>query len=480
LTNNSNKLKSLIHINIANILKNVYGVARVKVTAILLGVTGVGILGQLFSMYSLETRLSSFGIDAIFVSKLSKIDFEENQTDYMNIISSLFFLVLLINFILIFLFFYFSKELTLLLFDDSKYESIFLYTVILAPFFSLSYFFEMITQSKGDYSSLVKGRNIGSLLALFLVFPLIKIYSYYGILLSILIMICGSGIYFLYINLQYIKLISLKRLKYAKTVISEILKIGFIDIGRKISVFVSLIVFRIFIVQFLGMDQNGYFQSVWSITLYLNVFIGAFTSYYYPVIGKVNDKSQLNNVINENLYFLLLYIFPLTGLIIIFPDWILTLLFSAEFVTMKYYLAILVFFKLCEAIYMFYNITFIAQTMLRAFLFTEVLRSMILIFTSYFLINEYQLSGAIISVISMEIGSILILIYYIKKNPAFLPSKKLSIFMIKMFVLLLLLLIPTNEFIIYKIIKMLVFIIGTHYIINLRKYFQLLKTIFVK
>ncbi len=480
MTNHSNKFKSLLQINFANILKNVYGIVRIKVTAILLGVTGVGILGQLFSLFSLETRLASFGIDAILVSKLSKLNFEDNKTDYMNIISIVFFLVLLINLVIILLLFSFAEQLTVLLFDDIEYESIFIYTVILAPFFAIAYLMEMITQSKGDYSSLVKGRNIGSILALISVFPLIKLYSYYGILLSLFIMICGTGIYFLYINSRYVKLISFRRLINAKSILPEILKIGFVDVSRKISVFVSLVIFRIFIVQFLGMEQNGYFQSIWSITLYLNIFIGAFISYYYPIIGKTKNKLQLNCVINENLYFLLLYIFPLVALIIIFPDWILTLVFSEEFEVMKYYLIILVFFKLFEAIYMFYNMTFIAQTMLKAFLFTEILRSVILVVTSYFLINEYQLFGAVLSIISMQVGSILILAYYLKMNPIFLPTKKTSILIIKIFILLALLLIPTNEYLYFKLIKLSVFIMGTHYIINLKKYYLILRTILIK
>ncbi len=480
MINYSNRLKSLLSINIANILRNIYGIVRVKVTAILLGVMGVGILGQLLTFYSLETRLASFGIDTIFVSKLSKINFEENKTDYMNILSVLFFLVLLINLIIVLMLFCFAKELSILLFDDINYKSIFIYTIILSPFYSFSYLLEMITQSKGDYSSLVTGRNIGSLLALISVFPLIKFYSYYGILLSLFIMICGSGIYFLYINSRYVKMISFRRLIYAKSILPEILKIGFVDVGRKISIFFSLIIFRIFIVQFLGMDQNGYFQSIWSITLYLNVFVGAFISYYYPIIGKTKSKLRLNDLINENLYFLLLYIFPLVALIIIFPDWILSLIFSKEFEVMKYYLSILVFFKLFEAIYMFFNITFIAQTMLKAFLLTEFLRGIILIVASYFLINEYQLFGAVLSIISMQVGSILLLLYFLKKNPIFLPSRKTNILIIKIFVLLLFLLVPTNEYLVFKIIKLLVFIIGAHYIINLKKYYLILRTIFIK
>lgn len=462
-------LKHVFWLNFASILRNFYGIVRAKATAVFLGVLGVGILGQILTFYTVQNRIGSVGLDALLINRLGKLSKEDKSGQSYFIFNALLLLII-INLIFVVTISLFNKVLTKWIFVEDVYTKVMFLLIFLTPFYSIFYIFETITQANTDFKSLVRGRNIANISGLASIIPLIYLWKEMGIILSLYVFVFSGGVYFVFVNKDLLSRFSFKYFNNIKKFLFDYLQIGLTDLSRKVLVVISLMFFRIWIVQFLGIKQNGLFQAVWSILYYPDIFIGAFGTYFFPIISKAINKDELKGVINTNLEYLLFLMFPIVTIVMLFPDIILVLLYNKDFLQMALYLRLVMFFKFFESIYIMYNLTFLAQTKLKAFITTESIRSLILIGFSYISIRGLGLPGAILSIVIMQIASIMVMFYFIIKNPNFHFSKDLLNKILVFVFLLAILFIPLEFNVILRIIKISIFLILFLKMVGLGKY----------
>ena len=473
-----NNVKYLLGLNITSIIRNLYGILRAKATVLLLGVFGVGILGQIFTFYSVHSRLVSFGVDTFLINRLGKINLTESKDEYY---STIYFSLIILFFVNVFFIFISLALLNILnqwIFDDVIFKPILLLLILLGPVYTVCYIFEIITQARTDFKRLIIGRNIGNAAGIISFVPLIIYYGYSGIIYSLYAFVISSGIYFLIINKDILKNFSFKALINVNDFFKIFFKLGLTDMSRKTIVFISLMVFRVFIVQFLGIEANGLFHAVWSISFYPDIIMAAFVSFYFPIISGAKNNEEVRTLMKTNFEYINYMMFPFIAVIMLFPDLFLTLLYDKSFAILDFELKILVYFKFFQAIYFFYSITFLGTTHLKAFLISEIARNISLIIFGYILIPFLEIKGAVLSIVLMQIISILATCYFLKKYTYFrmpLSSFKATI---KFVFLLSLLLIPLHVSKTTQIIAVIIFLIFTIFIIDTRKYIKLLKEIF--
>ena len=113
-------------LNITSIIRNLYGLVRGKVTALLMGVQGVGILGQINAFFALQGQITNLGFNTILVNRLGKIDINKDKNSYLQILLFTLLVIFCANFILLFFFIAFKHEFSLILFSNNKYSDVFL------------------------------------------------------------------------------------------------------------------------------------------------------------------------------------------------------------------------------------------------------------------------------------------------------------------------------------------------------------------
>lgn len=471
------KFLYIFGLNLTSIFRAIYGLIRGKLTAILLGVTSVGILGQILTVFTLQIRISSFGIDALLINRIGKIDRNKNISEFNSFISNSIFYLLLLNILFLIGIFFFINDLSFMIFASHNYNWVMYLLVILMPLYSSFYFLETISQAKTDFKYLIIGRNISNLAAIITIFPLIFYFGEIGIIYSIYVFVISGGIYFIIINRDIFSIFSFKYLSNWKSYLPLFFQISLSDLFRKLIIVISYMIFRIWIVKYIGMHENGLFQSIWSISYYPEIFIGALGAYFYPIVSTAKNQ-ELREVINSNVQYLIYLIFPIISLVIIFPDYILKILFDQKFVNMYSYLQLIMFFKFFDALYIFYNLAFLAQSKLKEFLLTEMLRGIVLSIFSLYLVKSNGLEGAIFSIILMQISSLLLLVYFVSQDNRFYLSSETIREYIKFTFLLLLLLIPVEKFFIFRVIKICLFLILSIFSINFKKYRVVIISIF--
>ncbi|MBD3224960.1 MAG: hypothetical protein GF313_09530 [Caldithrix sp.] len=465
-----NKVKSIIQLNLSSILRNLFGLIRSKITALLLGIEGIGVLGQVITFFNVQNKIVSFGTDTIIVNRLAKLNEATDKENHDSIVIFSFIFLLLTNLVYITVTLIFNDRLTILLFDDIKFKYITGLIIIVGPLFAISHNFEVLTQSKAKFTYLAIGRNFGSILAILLVFPLIFYFHYWGIVLSLYVFVLGSGLYFFFINWDFLKRIKLYNIKNIYTNINFLLKLGLTDIVRKLLFFLSLLIFRIIIVQKSGIKVNGLFQAAWSISAYTEIFIAAFISFYFPVISNAQNGQTIKKKIQNNLNALIYIIFPIIALIMLLSDFLLFFLYNEAFLQMELSLRILAYSRFFQAIYLFYLITLLSQSKLKEFLMGETIRSFSLVISAYILVPMYSLHGAIISTVISQVLPLLSVFIMIMKMNDFLPSVKEYKLFFRVSILLFILLIPYDNNWVFRGILAILFISLTFLIIDLNKY----------
>ena len=470
------KVKYLSGLNLTSIFRNLYGIVRAKFTTIFLGIYGVGILGQISTFFGVQNRLVTFGVEAFLINKIPKIHGDDRQKEIISILYQSFLVLVIINLILLAISVLLIEYLTKLIFVDSKFELLFILLILLGPVYAVANIFEIISQAKSNFKALIIGRNIATLFGIVSFIPLVMFYEYYGIVYSLYIFTISGGIYFLLINRNLLHFSNLKYFFYVKNFLSYFMKIGFTDMSRKILVFVSLMVFRIFIVQFLGVEQNGLFQAIWSISLYPDIIIGAFVTFYFPTISGAMNKNELKHRINNNFEYAYYLVLPVLAIIMIIPDIFLLLFFDGSFLVVEYDLKLLIFFKIFQIIYTFFTITFLGQTYLRRFLVSEVVRTFSLVLPGYILIPLFALKGAVLSIIIMQCISVIPIVVILIRDSDFRIEYRYFKELIKASFLLVILIIP-HEGILIRIGAFAAFVILAYFLLDLSKYKHILKTI---
>lgn len=467
-----NKYKNVIYLQISSVLRNLVSIIRGKLVAIFLGVEGLGILGQITTLITVQNRLVSFGIDTVLINRINKIN---NNTELNRVVFLSFNILIATNLIYLTIAFIFQDFLSKTIFGDIGFKAIFLFTIILGPIYSITYFFEVLSQAKMNFKTLVFGRNVSSIFTIIISIPLIYYLRYYGIIISFIILFIGSGIYFFSKNFENILNSFATKYDQLKNEYKVIVTLGLTDITRKIIVFLSLLVFRVIIIQQLGIEDNGYFQSIWSISFYINIFVGAFVLYYFPSISKEYSREEIKLIINENYNILLYTLFILISVVLIFPEWLLLILYSKDFILMSDSLKILTFLKYFEGLYIFISITLLGQTKLRDFLFVEIIRYSSLIFSAVYFIKYFNFNGIIFSIIIMQISSVVLVLLLSRKNKLLLLSKRNIINTSGIILVSTIFLIPFELNLWLKIAVILLYFFLIRYFIDFNQFIKIIK-----
>lgn len=451
-----------------NIFQNIIGILRSKILAIVWGIAYVGILGQLITLFNLQSKIVSFSSEVALVSMLGK----DSNKHKNSIILSAFLLVAVSNIIFLSLIFIFSKEISVYLLKSTAGNKYIIWLGLLGPLYSLNIFLESLYRADKNFRFLAKIKSVSLLLTIISIVPLTYYYGIWGIIISFNVWFISSIIFFLPAKINTFRF-TVQDLKNLKFNFIPFLKICLSDITRNISILLSLMLLRIFVVQFLDIIQAGYFQAVWSISNYINILISGYAYYFFPVISSLEKNNELNREINSSFETLIHIVFPFFAFIFLLPELILYLLYSKDFIIAAEYLGWLTFGKLFETVYLFYITILVAQNRLKMFVSLEAIRGVLIVISPLLLIYFFGFAGCIYGVLISQIVSGFILFLIIIRNKVLKLNNSLINILTKITVGFLIIQFIPNGNIIYFILRLLIIIVLFYFTLKIDKYFKL-------
>jgi O-antigen/teichoic acid export membrane protein len=325
-------------------------IIRSKFIAILLGPTGMGIMGLLSSTTVFVSQLTNFGLGVSSVKNVAAANGTGNEVRIATIVIILRRLVWITGTLGALITLVLSSWLSQLTFGNHDYTIAFIWISSTVLFNQLTNGQLIILQGLRKLQYLAKANLSGSFLGLLITIPLYYKFGVDGIVPSIII----ASIISLLFSWFFARKISIKPVKVSQTRTiaegKEMLTMGFmISMSNVLFLGVSYIV-RIYLSRHGGVEQVGLYNAGFAIiNSYTGLIFVAMGTDYYPKLSAVAHSNILSKqTINQQAEVSLLILAPILIVFMVFIKWVVIILYSSQFIAvsvMIYWAALGIFFK---------------------------------------------------------------------------------------------------------------------------------------
>lgn len=306
-----------------------------KILAIYVGPAGYAALGQFQNAVQMITTFAS-GAISTGVTKYTAEYHEDEQRQRMvwRTAGTIAFTGSMIASLLVV---FFSKLLAQVFLNDESYSGVFIWFGITLVLFVFNTLLLAILNGKKDIHRFVVANIAGSLFAL-LVTSLLSIkYGLYGALIALAVYQSLS----FFITLYLCSKVSWFRFSYFfgridKDTAKNLGKFTAMALTSAACIPVSHMLIRNHVGETLGWDAAGYWEAMWRLSsAYLMLVTTTLSVYYLPKLSELKDSTAIKNEI-INGYKIIFPVAAVCGLCIYLArDFIIRILFSAEFAGME-------------------------------------------------------------------------------------------------------------------------------------------------
>ena len=386
------KLTSLNAINV--LLKIGSGLITSKIMALIIGPTGILLVGNARNFLSTIENISSLGFQKGVVKYTAEN--AENEIQTKRILSTLFYTIIAAAIITGSILLVTSNYYSVLLFQTTTYRFFFQILAFLMPLYIGSILLISILNGRNKYNWVINLSIFGSVLSLIITLAGIYFFQTKGALMSLIIvpvllsviswyLVFKEKPFFEFIKISYFDLSVLKSFSHYSlmALVSGIIgPIVYIAIRNEIANQSIL--------------DSGNWEALNRISNYYLLFVNTILMvYYYPKLVMANTKIETQKVFTD-FYKQILPMFILGMLLFYFlKDWLIPLLLSDDFLKIKelvFWQAVGDIFKVISWIL---GLQFFAKKLTRAFIITEIISLIILYCSSQYFINGFGVVGAV-------------------------------------------------------------------------------------
>ena len=324
------------------------GLIRVKLSAIYLGVKGVGILDQLLFFAQQTASFTMMSLPEGMVKQIAeKKDKEEinkvissTLKGYLLIVSIIFLLVMLVMIT-------FSDLASISIFGSSDLLYVYFIALLCIPILILNSIPFAILKAFKATKDIAKARTIIVLINLVIILPLIIKFGLNGMLFYVLLSYFNTlciNFYFAkkrYISEYEITFASIRNAKVSSSKMKELL--AFATFGATVGVFaiVSELIIRSILVTNIGIESIGLYSPIIMLaSLITGILLPAFSTYLYPRFCEFETLSDVSDLINVGIRIGTIILIPFVLIIIPMRSYLIQFIYSNEFVSSSDYLPI--------------------------------------------------------------------------------------------------------------------------------------------
>ena len=403
--------------SISTLVKMVAGFVSVKIVSVIIGPSGVALVGQLNNFSTILLTLATGGITSGITKYIS--EFKDDEQSVKSYIGTSLWITLILSiicsFILLFGASFFSKKILL----DQKYFYVFLIFGITIFFYSLNTLFLAIINGFKYFGVYVKISILSSFFGLALSLILVLTLGVSGALINA---VTSQSLIFVvtvifcwrkklsFLNKKYLfsKFDKLKAFQYSKYSLMTIISTFGVPVGQ--------LVLRSYVINKFGIELAGCWEGMNRLSnMYLMVITTSFSVYYMPRLSELRDVVEIKHEITRAYKILIPCMIFGFGAIYLMKNIVVNILFSPEFAPMvrlfKWQL-LGDFFKISS-----WLIAFLmqAKAMTKTFCITEIIFSAFYIGMAYLLTSYlgFGIEGIVIGYLINYIVYMLIMYLFV-------------------------------------------------------------------
>lgn len=443
-------IKNTSFMMVSKIAQFVAGLITTKLTALFLGITGVGIINQL---NFLTQKISEFTTLSMAEAVVKQIAENKNEKNAKEIISSAFksyiILVTLFSVISIIILLLFSKALSNYVFGNEDLLSYFFIAVFTFPLLIIGSIPFAILKGYRDIK-LISQIRIGIIIInLIFAVPLIYFYRLEGAVVYVPISYLVDMIFHftiaqkLYFKKLGISIKSISKASFRSDFVKELFHFSGFGITVGTYGIFSEFTCRSIVVSHLGINQIGLYSPIimWA-SVITGFLLPALSTYLYPRFCELKEKSEIVGLLNDALRLGSIVILPLILIGIPFREIIISLFYSKEFISAAKFLP---YHFLGLIFYVWFYVFAQAMTptgRIKQHGFFQILYFSLDMLVTYYFVNKYGLYGWMLKHLISPLVFFIVYAIYSYKIMGFRVLKENIIFMgfalISSFLLLLL------------------------------------------
>ncbi len=367
--------------------------ARTKCIAMMLGPAGTGFLAPLAIFFEAVRLWGDLGSRRGVIKQVAEEGFNGNPTSrYKEIVSASLSLGMISSVIVSSAIAFFSPQLSHFFYKDSSHTPYIIFVAFLLPFASLATVIASILKGNLDYVAYAKSTLMAYGIA-FLTTPfIIYFYGLWGGMITLGLFFVSPLFVYLAFNLKKRFLYFSRRINFH--VLKEQISYGTLQIYQDSWTHILRMATAVWIVNGLGLSAMGIFQAVMTFaSVYLAVPIQAMSGYVFPLVAASKTDQEVDLAINESLRFLMFILVPVITGIMIFPEWMILLFFSEDFLAAIPILQIQLLSTLFVLMAFSYGVALTAKGKLKATLIVSTIYPVVLFSVAWLLFRRWQLMG---------------------------------------------------------------------------------------
>jgi O-antigen/teichoic acid export membrane protein len=328
----------------------IISIIRSKFVAVLLGTSGMGIMGLFTSTTGIISSLTNFGLNISAVKDIASA-YQTGDEKRIEIIAAVIWrLVWITGLIGLIVTAILSPWLSELSFGNKNYTLAYIWLSATLLFNQLTNGQLVVLQGLRKLNYLARANLSGSFIGLIITLPLYYIWRIDGIVPGLL----GSALISLFMSWHFSR-----KIKFGKTILSyhqtfveskNMFRMGFIISISGLLVLMASYFIRIFISRTGGVEQVGLYNAGFAIiNTYVGLIFSAMATDYYPTLSSIAHNNMLcKRIINQQAEIAILILAPLLIIFLVFINWVVILLYSEQFISvnnMIYWAVLGMFFK---------------------------------------------------------------------------------------------------------------------------------------
>lgn len=390
-------LFKVAYLNTATVLTRIIaGILTSKAIAVLIGVEGMALIGNLRNFLSAVHSSAILGFYNGLVKYIA--EFKENAKELSKTISTAFYFGFVSTIVVAFVCYYNADFINNFLFSENyNYAYVIKVLAVALPFYSLNMFCFAIMNGFSKYRMLLVINIIGQLLGLGITLLLIYQSNIDGALVAAVLSPSLLVLMTLVAIMNQRSLVS--SIKLSNVNLQILKKFGpFSTMALVSAIAVPLVsVFiRNYIIEVVGIKEAGYWEAMNRISDYYLMFIMSMMSLYFlPRFSEIESKSEFRKEV-FNFYKTVVPYFA-AGLILIYllRSFIVPLVFSDEFQPTENLFLWQLLGDFVKVISVVIAYQFIAKRMFWHFVIIEIFLVFMMYLASVYLIDVYGVEGAV-------------------------------------------------------------------------------------
>jgi len=310
-------------------------IVRTKVMALLLGPTGIGLLGLYGSISEVVRSLAGMGINNSGVQQIAEAVGTGNTRRIAITVTTLRRVALVLGVLGALLLVIFCKPVSRLTFGDDRHASAVALLALAVLFGEVSAAQGALIQGMRRISDLARMSVLSALYGTLFSIPIVYIYGERGVVPSLVCVAAMSIVTsWWYARKVKVERVSINRREVTSQA-SGLLKLGVVFMASGLMTMGAAYAVRIIVLRKLGVEAAGHFQSAYALGgLYAGFIVQAMVADFYPRLtaaAATNDNLESNRLVNEQAQMGLLMAGPGVLATLSVAPFVIPLFYSASF-----------------------------------------------------------------------------------------------------------------------------------------------------